>query len=86
MNHVQAIRERLQEKELDAMFLTHQANRFYATGFASSGTDGAALITRSDAYYFTDGRYTEAAEKRLSDLFKIGVVTAKRTYSDTLMT
>lgn len=82
MNHVQAIRERLQEKELDAIFLTHQANRFYATGFASSGTDGAALITRSDAYYFTDGRYTEAAEKRLSDLFKIGVVTAKRTYSD----
>ena len=61
MNHIQAVREQLESRQLDAMLLTHQANRFYVTGFASSGTDGAALVTRSNAYYFTDSRYTEAA-------------------------
>ena len=80
MNHVQQIRARLEELELDAMLLTHQANRFYATGFMSSGTDGAALITKSKAFYFTDSRYTEAAEKRLSGVFELGTVTAKRGY------
>ena len=80
MNHAQAIRERLEARELDAMLLTHQANRFYAAGFLSSGTDGAALVTRKNAYYFTDRRYTEAAEKRLSGAFQMGTVTAKRGY------
>ena len=80
MNHVQAIREQLEARQLDAVLLTHQANRFYATGFMSSGTDGAALITRAAAYYFTDGRYTEAAAKRLSGTFQMGTVTAKRGY------
>lgn len=80
MNHIQAIREQLEARQLDAMLLTHQANRFYATGFQSSGTDGAALITRAAAYYFTDSRYTEAAAKRLSGAFQMGTVTAKRGY------
>lgn len=80
MNHIQAVREQLETRRLDAMLLTHQANRFYVTGFPSSGTDGAALITRSNAYYFTDSRYTEAAEKRLSGLFTMGTATAKRGY------
>ena len=80
MNHIQAVREQLETRQLDAMLLTHQANRFYVTGFPSSGTDGAALVTRSAAYYFTDSRYTEAAGKRLSGLFTMGTVTAKRGY------
>ncbi|MBR4544840.1 MAG: aminopeptidase P family protein [Oscillibacter sp.] len=80
MNHVQAIRARLDEHQLDAILLTHQANRFYATGFMSSGTDGAALITPRKAFYFTDSRYTEAAGKRLSGVFDMGTVTAKRNY------
>ena len=80
MNHIQAVREQLETRQLDAMLLTHQANRFYVTGFPSSGTDGAALVTRSAAYYFTDSRYTEAAAKRLSGLFTMGTVTAKRGY------
>ena len=37
------------------------ANRFYASGFHSYGTDGVALVTAKKAYYFTDSRYTEAA-------------------------
>lgn len=45
------------------MLLTGEANRFYASGFHSAGTDGVALVTRRKAYYFTDSRYTEAAAR-----------------------
>ena len=49
------------------MLLTHEANRFYASGFHSAGTDGMALVTREKFYYFTDSRYTEAARRHVQD-------------------
>lgn len=61
MNHFAKIAGKLPEYGIDAMLLTHEANRFYASGFHSSGTDGAALVTGKKCYYFTDSRYTEAA-------------------------
>lgn len=61
MNHFQQIADRLEQNGLDAMLLTGEANRFYASGFHSSGTDGVAVVTREKCYYFTDSRYTEAA-------------------------
>ena len=61
MNHFQKITAQLESHGLDAMLLTGEANRFYASGFHSYGTDGVALVTRKRAYYFTDSRYTEAA-------------------------
>ena len=61
MDHFTAIREKLTEYGVDAMLLTCAPNRFYASGFASSGTDGVAFITREQTYYFTDFRYIEAA-------------------------
>ena len=61
MDHFAAIRAKLAKYELDAMLLTCAPNRFYASGFASSGTDGVAFVTREQAYYFTDFRYIEAA-------------------------
>ena len=63
MNHFQKIAARLEAHDLDAMLLTGEANRFYASGFHSAGTDGVALVTRRKAYYFTDSRYTEAAAR-----------------------
>ena len=63
MDHFQEIREKLAERELDAMMLTNEANRLYATGFHSTDTDGLALVTRKNTYYFTDSRYTEAAQR-----------------------
>ena len=65
MDHFRAIAKQLEEYELDAIMVTHEANRLYATGFHSTGTDGLALITRSNSYYFTDSRYTEAAERAI---------------------
>ena len=74
MNHFQQIAAKLPDYHIDAMLLTHQANRFYASGFFSSGTDGAALVTADKAYYFTDSRYTEAAGRAVqgAELREVG--------------
>ena len=69
MNHFEKIAARLENHDLDAMLLTGEANRFYASGFHSAGTDGVALVTRSNAYYFTDSRYIEAAERYVQGAF-----------------
>ena len=61
MNHFKEIAVQLERHDLDGMLLTGEANRFYASGFHSAGTDGVALVTRDKAYYFTDSRYIEAA-------------------------
>ena len=51
----------------DAALILSPENRFYYTGFAAS--DGALLITRTDALFFTDSRYTEAAERKLGKAY-----------------
>ena len=65
MNHFANIAAQLAANDLDAMLLTHEANRFYASGFRSAGTDGMALVTREGCWYMTDSRYTEAAERHV---------------------
>ena len=74
MNHFQKIAAQLESNGLDAILLTGEANRFYGSGFHSSGTDGVALVTRKRAYYFTDSRYTEAAARYVqgAELREIG--------------
>ena len=65
MNHFRQIRQKLSDYGLDAMLLTGEANRFYASGFHSTGTDGVALVTEAGAYYYTDARYIEAAMRQV---------------------
>lgn len=74
MNHFSEVAAHLDVYGLDAMLLTGEANRFYVSGFHSSGTDGVALVTKAGAYYFTDSRYTEAAGRCLvgAELREIG--------------
>ena len=67
MNHFKKIAGVLENQGLDAVLLTCEANRFYASGFHSSGTDGVAIVTRNHSYYFTDSRYTEAAARHVRD-------------------
>lgn len=67
MEHFEKIRAALAENGLDGVLLTEEHNRFYACGFASTGSDGAALITKSGNYYFTDNRYTVAAEREVKN-------------------
>ena len=60
MNHFERIIANL--GELDGVLLTSEANGFYATGFAG---EGMTLVTKNGCWYFTDSRYTEAAEKAI---------------------
>ena len=80
MNHFAKIAESLETQGLDAMLLTCEANRFYASGFHSSGTDGIALVTRRHNYYFTDNRYTEAAARSVQNA-EIREVNRQHPYS-----
>ena len=80
MNHFQKIAAQLESHDLDAMLLTGEANRLYASGFHSAGTDGVALVTRKKAYYFTDSRYTEAAARYVQNA-EIQEVRAGRGYT-----
>lgn len=65
MNHFEAIAQKLPEEDLDAVLLICAENRFYASGFRSHGGDGAALITKDGAYFWTDMRYIEDAQAQI---------------------
>ena len=80
MNHFAKIAAQLRSHDLDGVLLTNEANRFYASGFHSAGTDGMALVTPEKFYYFTDSRYTEAARRHIqgADIREVG---AGRGYS-----
>ena len=73
-NHFEKIARQLEAYDLDAILLTGEANRLYASGFHSTGTDGVALVTRNKTYYFTDSRYTEAAARHVrgAELREVG--------------
>jgi len=66
MSNIQRIRQAMPEYNCCAMLILNQVNRFYATGFSSSA--GALLVTQDNAWFFTDSRYIEAAEKAISDI------------------
>ena len=79
MDHFAAIRAKLVEYGIDAMLLTCAPNRFYASGFASSGTDGVAFVTHEQVYYFTDFRYIEAARAQVKGA-EVEMVKSGRGY------
>jgi len=64
MSRFDKIAAKLPEYDLDAIMVTSEPNRLYATGFHS--TAGMAIITRSGSYFFTDSRYIEAASKKIT--------------------
>jgi len=80
MNHFDTVTACLEDAGLDALLLTGEANRFYVSGFHSPGEDGVALVTRRQAYFFTDSRYTEAAGRVLQGV-QLGEVGRGRGYS-----
>ena len=79
MNHFDRIKKAVAASNVDAILLFGEANRFYATGFRS--TDGAAVVTADKAYFFTDSRYIEAAEKTISGA-EVLMVDGSKKYSD----
>ncbi|MGM9619192.1 MAG: aminopeptidase P family protein [Oscillospiraceae bacterium] len=83
MHHFDAIRSQLAAHGLDAVMLTEEFNRFYAADFPSMGNDGIALITKNANYYFTDDRYTVAAERAVKDA-AITITSRGRGYVELL--
>ena len=62
----------------DAMLLTGEVARHYATGFPS--TAGVAYVSRCRAVFYTDFRYVEAAKAAISD-FEVREIGGGLTYS-----
>ncbi|MCD6452944.1 MAG: aminopeptidase P family protein [Dehalococcoidales bacterium] len=61
-NRLEKLRQRLAEKELDAILVSQAENRRYLSGF--DGSDGYLLITPEDAILATDSRYLEQARNQ----------------------
>lgn len=79
MNHFEKIRAALAAEGLDAVLLTCRANRFYASGFDSYDVDGACLVTADETYYWTDGRYIEAAQNQIAGA-SVGLTDRQNPY------
>jgi Xaa-Pro aminopeptidase len=72
----------MNERCLDAFYVSSGVNRLYVSGFASS--DGVVLITPQHQYFFTDSRYIEAASRALPD-FRVERTDAENTYNRLIM-
>ena len=59
-NRLQRLRQKLAEKEVDAIFVSQPENRYYLSGF--DGSAGFLLITSQKAILATDFRYVEQAK------------------------
>lgn len=63
MANIEKIRKEMLKEGLPALWLYSDVDRLYATGFHTSA--GAVLILPEQAYFITDSRYIEAAEKQV---------------------
>ncbi|NLO46788.1 MAG: aminopeptidase P family protein [Clostridiales bacterium] len=79
MNNIEKVKESIRMKNIDALLVTGAINRRYVTGFSSSA--GIVLITKEDAFFYTDSRYIEAAEQAVQGA-KVYMVDSKATYVD----
>ncbi len=68
------LRDKLKEKDYQAILITKPENRYYLSGF--SGTLAHLLITQKQAYLLTDFRYLEQAKKEASN-YKIVKIKKK---------
>ncbi|MGJ9456942.1 M24 family metallopeptidase [Oceanobacillus sp. CF4.6] len=62
MDKLKKLRNTLESNEMDAILITSPINRRYITGF--TGTAGVALISKIEAIFITDFRYTEQATEQ----------------------
>jgi len=71
-NRIQRLRQGLDEKQIDAVFISQPENRRYLSGF--DGSAGFLLITPKDKILATDFRYTAQAKNQAPD-YEIFLVT-----------
>ncbi len=70
-NRLAKLRQRMAEKETEAVLISQPENRHYLSGF--SGSSGFLLVTLGSAILATDFRYVEQSERQAPDydIFKI---------------
>ena len=64
-NRLQRLRQKLAEREVDAIFISQPENRRYLSGF--DGSAGYLLVTEKDAVIATDSRYLEQVKRQSPD-------------------
>ena len=64
-NRLQKLRQRFDEKKIDAILISQPENRYYLSGF--DGSAGYLLITPQDTILATDFRYLEQAKIQAPD-------------------
>jgi Xaa-Pro aminopeptidase len=64
-NRLKKLRQRLADRNIDAILISQPENRYYLSGFASSA--GYLLITPQKAILATDFRYIEQAKNQVPD-------------------
>lgn len=72
------LRSLLREAPYDAMVLTSEISRRYATGFHS--TAGAVYLSAKQAVFYTDFRYVEAARAAITD-FEVREISGGKSYT-----
>lgn len=72
------LRSLLREAPYDALVLTSEISRRYATGFHS--TAGAVYLSAKQAVFFTDFRYVEAARAAIGD-FEVREIYSGQSYT-----
>jgi Xaa-Pro aminopeptidase len=76
-NRVQKLRQGLDEKQIDGIFISQPENRRYLSGF--DGSAGFLLITPKDKILATDFRYTSQARNQAPD-YEIFTITNDITH------
>lgn len=61
---LEKLRSQLIYRNIDAALISNDYNRNYLTGF--TGDESYILVTNSKAYFITDSRYTEQAQKEVN--------------------
>ena len=69
LNNIARIQRALRQAHLDAILLTDENDRRFATGFPSS--DGTVIVTVHQAFFITDSRYIEAARAALAGIAQV---------------
>lgn len=65
MIKLEKMRKEMIDLNIDGFLITNEFNRRYMTGF--TGTAGVAIVSKDDAVFITDFRYTEQAKKQVKD-------------------
>ncbi|MCL2248205.1 MAG: Xaa-Pro peptidase family protein [Oscillospiraceae bacterium] len=79
MNNIKRLKNVIPELGCDALLITNQINRLFATGFKSSA--GALIVTEKDAWFIIDFRYLEVAQQSVKEA-NVVELSSGNTYTD----